>query len=200
MADAVETDLAILGAGPGGYAAAFLAADKGMQVTLIDARSKPGGVCLHEGCIPSKALLHAAHLITTAREADTWGLKFAAPKIDVGALRTKKDAIVQGMAKNLGDLAKRRKVTYIEGRGRFEGSQSLQVEKGPRVRFKNCIVATGSVPARIPALNLDSPRVLDSSSALALDDVPGALLVVGGGYIGLEMGPVYAALGRKVTV
>lgn len=200
MAESTETDLVVLGAGPGGYAAAFLAADKGMQVTLIDAKAKPGGVCLHEGCIPSKALLHAAHVISAAEEAGAWGLKFAAPKIDLDTLRGKKDKIVQSMAGHLGELAKRRKVNWIQGRGRFEDSQTIQVEKGPRVRFKTCIVATGSLPARIPSLNLESPRVLDSTTALLLEDVPGSLLVVGGGYIGLEMGTVYAALGSKVTV
>src|SRR5262245_10586593 len=132
MAESVETDLVVLGAGPGGYAAAFLAADKGMQVTLIDAKAKPGGVCLHEGCIPSKALLHAAHLVTLAQDAKDWGLKFAPPDLNVDVLRAKKDKIVQTMANHLGELAKRRKVSYVEGRGRFEDSHTIQVENGPR--------------------------------------------------------------------
>src|SRR5262245_37868302 len=200
MAETMDMDLAVLGAGPGGYAAAFLAADRGMAVALIDAKAKPGGVCLHEGCIPSKALLHAAHLITAAQDAAEWGLKFAAPKIDLDTLRAKKDGIVKKMADHLGELAKRRKVTVIQGRGQFADSQTVQVENGPRVRFKNCILATGSSPAKLPALNLDSPRLLDSTSALRLEGVPASLLVVGGGYIGLEMGSVYAALGSQVTV
>src|SRR5262249_12975649 len=120
MPDAIETQLAVLGAGPGGYAAAFLAADKGMQVTLIDAATRPGGVCLHHGCIPSKALLHAAHLITDARDAADWGIKFASPQIDLASLRGKKDKIVTTMAKGLENLAKQRKVAYVQGRGRFE--------------------------------------------------------------------------------
>jgi dihydrolipoamide dehydrogenase len=200
MADIHETDLAVLGAGPGGYAAAFLAADKGMRVTLVDAMPKPGGICLHAGCIPSKALLHAAHLLTLAHDAGAWGITFAAPRVDVDTLRAKKDKIVDTMASNLAELAKRRKVTWISTRARFEDASTLALDNGSKLRFKNCIVATGSSPARLPSLSLDSPRLLDSTSALKLDKVPASLLVVGGGYIGLEMGTVYAALGCKVTV
>jgi len=200
MADTQQTDLVVLGGGPGGYAAAFLGADRGLQVTLIDAAPKPGGVCLHCGCIPSKALLHAAHVITDTREAESWGLKFAAPKIDLDALRARKDKIVDTMATHLVELCKRRKVTWISGRGTFVDSQSIQVEKGPKVAFKNCIIATGSAPTRIPSLSLDSPRLLDSTSALKLEDIPETLLVIGGGYIGLEMSTVYASLGSKVTI
>jgi dihydrolipoyl dehydrogenase len=195
-----ETDLVVVGAGPGGYAAAFLAADKGMRVALVDFRTRPGGVCLHDGCIPSKALLHAAHLITQAREATAWGLRFAPPDIDLNALRSKKEKIVDTLSGHLAELAKRRKVAWINARARFESSDSLQFDNGQRLRFKNCIVASGSSPTRLPALNLDSPRLLDSTSALKLDKIPASLLVVGGGYIGLEMGTVYAALGCKVTV
>jgi len=200
MADIHETDLAVLGAGPGGYAAAFLAADKGMQVTLVDAMAKPGGICLHVGCIPSKALLHAVHLLSLAHDASAWGITYASPKIDVDALRSRKDKIVDTMASNLAELAKRRKVTWISSRACFEDSHTLALDNGSKLRFKNCIIATGSSPARLPALSLDSPRLLDSTSALKLDKVPVSLLVVGGGYIGLELGTVYAALGSKVTV
>jgi dihydrolipoamide dehydrogenase len=200
MADIHETDLAVLGAGPGGYSAAFLAADKGMQVILVDAMAKLGGICLHVGCIPSKALLHATHLLSLAHEAGAWGITFGAPKIDVDALRTRKDKIVDTMANNLAELAKRRKVTWISARARFEDANTLALDNGSKLRFKNCIIATGSSPARLPALSLDSPRLLDSTSALKLDKVPASLLVVGGGYIGLELGTVYAALGCKVTV
>src|SRR5262249_15878460 len=129
-----------------------------------------------------------------------WGIKFAAPDINLDTLRGKKDKIVQTMANGLGELAKRRKVNYISGRGRFEDSQTIQVENGPRVRFKNCMLATGSVPTRLPTFNLESPRLLDSTSALRLESIPKSLLVVGGGYVGLELGTVYAALGTKVTV
>jgi dihydrolipoamide dehydrogenase len=200
MAETQETDLAVIGAGPGGYAAAFLAADKGMQVTLVDPGPKPGGVCLHRGCIPSKALLHAASLITEARDAASWGVKFAPPQIDAEMLRARKDKIVDTLASHLAELCKRRKVTWIAARARFADAGTLQLDNGAQLRFKNAIIATGSLPAKLPALSLDSPRVLDSTSALKLDTVPASLLVVGGGYIGLELGTVYAALGTKVTV
>src|SRR6266545_1456688 len=200
MAETVEAQLVVLGAGPGGYAAAFLAADRGLQVTLIDAGPKPGGSCLHVGCIPSKALLHAAKLITDAREAESWGVRFAAPQIDVGTLRARKEKIVDTLANALVKSCKDRKVTYIQTRAVFDDPKTLRLDSGGSVRFENCIVATGSSPTRLPAFNLKSPRVLDSTGALQLDDVPASLLVVGGGYIGLEMGTVYAALGTKVTV
>jgi dihydrolipoamide dehydrogenase len=199
MAD-VEHDLVVIGAGPGGYAAAFLAADKGMNVALVDASEKPGGACLHVGCIPSKALLHAAKLITDAREADVLGLHFAPPKVDITALRKYKQDIVDGLSKNLLELCKRRKVDFVPERATFLDSHTIQLRDGSRRRHGRCILATGSSPTRIPALNLNSPRVIDSTGALRLEDVPGSLLVVGGGYIGLEMGYVYAALGSKVTV
>src|SRR5438132_1364088 len=150
MADVVETQLAVLGAGPGGYAAAFLAADKGMQVTLIDDGPKPGGVCLHRGCIPSKALLHAANLITGAQEAASWGLKFGPPEIDLGTLRATKDKIVDKLSSHLAELCKRRKVNWVRGRAAFEDSTTLAVDNGTRVRFQTCILATGSSPTRIP--------------------------------------------------
>ncbi len=200
MAETMETDLAVLGAGPGGYAAAFLAADRGLRVTLIDAGARPGGVCLHRGCIPSKALLHAARLITDAREADGWGLHFEPPRIDVDALRARKDKVVDTLSGHLAKSAKDRHVTYIQARAAFEDDSTLRLDNSGAVRFKNCIVATGSLPARPPAFNLDSPRLMDSTRALELEDVPKTLLVVGGGYIGLEMGTVYAALGSQVTV
>lgn len=200
MPEKVRAELAVLGGGPGGYAAAFLAADRGLETTLIDAAPKPGGTCLHVGCIPSKALLHAAHLITAAHEAAAFGIKFAPPKIDLDVLRQKKDRIVDLHASHLLDLCKKRGVRFIQGRGAFTGPTTLQVENGPAVAFEHAIVATGSTPARIPPLQSDDPRVMDSTAALKLPDIPATLLVVGGGYIGLEMGTVYAALGSKVTV
>jgi dihydrolipoamide dehydrogenase len=200
MPETIDTQLAVLGAGPGGYAAAFLAADKGMQVALIDADEKPGGVCLRRGCIPSKALLHAARVITEAHEVGSWGIKFAPPEIDLDALRGTKDKIVDKLSSHLLELAKRRQVRWIRARATFENSTTLALDNGDRVRFRTCILATGSSPTRLPALDLKSPRVLDSTSALQLPDVPRSLLVVGGGYIGLELGTVYAALGGQVTV
>jgi dihydrolipoamide dehydrogenase len=196
----IETQLVVLGAGPGGYAAAFLAADKGMQVTLIDADEKPGGVCLRRGCIPSKALLHAAKVIMDAREAGSWGIKFPAPEIDLTALRDTKNKIVDKLSSHLAELAKRRKVTWIRARAKFEDATTLALDNGERVRFTTCILATGSSPTRLPALDLKNPRLMDSTAALDLPEVPRSLLIVGGGYIGLELGTVYAALGSKVTV
>src|SRR5262245_58455603 len=152
MAEMIESELVVLGAGPGGYAAAFLAADRGLQVTLIDAAPKPGGVCLHCGCIPSKAVLHAAKLITDARDAESWGVRFAPPQIDVEKLRARKDKIVDTLASSLVRLAKERKVNHIQARGTFADRQALQLDNGAQVRFKNCIVATGSSPTKLPAL------------------------------------------------
>jgi dihydrolipoamide dehydrogenase len=200
MPDQVENELIVLGAGPGGYAAAFLAADKGMQVTLIDSLEKPGGTCLYVGCIPSKALLHVAKLITDAHEASVWGIHFGEPRIDVEAVRRQGFKIVDTLGKNLAELCKRRKVEYVRSRGTFEDSRTLRLEDGSRRRFKHCLVAVGSSPTRPPSLNLESPRVMDSTAALRLEEVPPSLLIVGGGYIGLELGTVYAALGSRVTV
>ncbi len=200
MPDTLESQLVVLGAGPGGYAAAFLAADKGMKVTLIDAGAKPGGTCLHVGCIPSKALLHIAKVITDARDAAHIGITFAAPKIDFDAVRKHRFGVPDKLSGNLVQLCKARKVDYVVGRGKFIDGQTIEVEGGSRYRFQHAIVATGSSPARPGPLGLNSGRVMDSTGALKLEDVPAKLLVVGGGYIGLEMGTVYAALGSKVTV
>jgi dihydrolipoamide dehydrogenase len=200
MSELIDTQLVVLGAGPGGYAAAFLAADKGLKVTLIDAAEKLGGTCLLVGCIPSKAVLHTAKLITDAREAAHLGLTFAPPRIDLDGVRGHWQKVVTTLTGNLGRLAKARKVNTVRGRGKFVDGQTIEVEGGARYRFEHCIVATGSVPARPPALELPSPRVMDSTGALKLEEVPPRLLVVGGGYIGLEMGYVYAALGSQVTV
>jgi dihydrolipoamide dehydrogenase len=200
MPDNIESELVVIGAGPGGYAAAFLAADKGIKVTLVDADAKLGGTCLLVGCIPSKTLLHAAKVISEAKEATAWGIQFAKPKIDVAGLRGYWTGVVDKLSKNLSELSKRRNVQVINARAAFADSNTLQLDNGTRLRFKNCILASGSSPAIPPALKIDDPRVMDSSGALRLPDVPASLLVVGGGYIGLEMGTVYAALGSKVTV
>ena len=197
-------NIAVIGGGPGGYAAAFLAADLGMKVTLIDREQNPGGVCLYRGCIPSKALLHVAALINESRHAKNWGIEFGEPKIDVARLRSFKEGVVNKLTGGLGQLSRQRKVTYIRGDASFESSNSVRVKKqggGEDVlSFDRIIIATGSRPAVIPSLKLDTPRMLDSTSALDLADVPGTLLVVGGGYIGLELGTVYAALRSKVSV
>ncbi len=196
--------IAVVGGGPGGYAAAFLAADLGMQVTLIDPEVNPGGVCLYRGCIPSKALLHVAKLIEESQQAKNWGIEFPAPRIDLARLRTWKENVVKKLTGGLGILSKQRHVEYVQGRAAFETSTTLRISKGDATEvvrsFDRIILATGSRPAIIPALKLDSPRLMDSTGALNLEDVPGSLLVVGGGYIGLELGSVYAALGTRVTV
>jgi dihydrolipoamide dehydrogenase len=196
--------IAVVGAGPGGYAAAFLAADLGMHVTLVDPEVNPGGVCLYRGCIPSKALLHVAKLIEESQQSKNWGIEFAPPKIDVDHLRGWKEGVVKKLTGGLGILSKQRKVEYIQGRAAFENSTTLRITKADStetsVSFDKIIIATGSRPAIIPTLKLDSPRLMDSTAALNLEDIPGSLLVVGGGYIGLELGSVYAALGTRVTV
>lgn len=200
MAELAEKDLVVLGGGPGGYAAAFLAADKGMNVTLIDALERPGGTCLHMGCIPSKTLLHVARLIGEIKEAGAWGVQVPAPKIDLATLRARNSKIVETLSKNLLDLCKRRKVEFLRGRGAFVDSSTIQVGDDAQRKFKHCIIATGSTPIKPALFNLDSPRVMDSTAALKLEEVPASLLVVGGGYIGLELGCVYSALGSAVTV
>jgi dihydrolipoamide dehydrogenase len=196
--------VAIIGAGPGGYAAAFLAADVGMQVTLIDPEANPGGVCLYRGCIPSKALLHVAKLIDESRHAKDWGIDFATPQIDLARLRSWKEGVVKKLTGGLGVLSKQRKVEYIQGRASFDNPTTLRITRANAAdesrSFDRIIIATGSRPAIVPTLKLDTPRMLDSTSALDLSDVPDSLLVVGGGYIGLELGTVYAALGSKVSV
>lgn len=204
MSDTLALKIAVVGAGPGGYAAAFLAADLGMNVTLIDPEVNPGGVCLYRGCIPSKALLHVAKLIEESQQAKNWGIDFAQPNIDLARLRGWKEGVVKKLTGGLGILSKQRKVEYIQGRASFENSTTLEVTKADKEKttlsFDRIIIATGSRPAIIPSLKIDSPRLMDSSGALNLEDIPSSLLVVGGGYIGLELGSVYAALGTRVTV
>jgi dihydrolipoamide dehydrogenase len=204
MADASNIHIAIIGGGPGGYAAAFLAADLGLKVTLIDPELNPGGVCLYRGCIPSKALLHIAKLIDETRHAKNWGLDYSDPKIDLPRLRSWKEGVVKKLTGGLGVLSKQRKVEYIQGRAAFENSNTLRVSRTnsaeESLTFDRIVIATGSRPAIVPSLKLETSRMMDSTSALDLSEVPGTLLVVGGGYIGLELGTVYAALGSKVSV
>jgi len=201
MADSVQ--VAVLGAGPGGYAAAFYAADLGMQVALIDEEKNPGGVCLYRGCIPSKALLHVAKVVDEARHAGNWGVTFAEPSIDVNRLRAYKQGVVDKLTAGVGSVAKLRKVKFIQGRATLTSPTSLKVAGASgetELQFEHLILATGSHPTKIPSLSLDSPRMMDSTSGLELPDVPKSLLVIGGGYIGLELGSVYATLGSKVSV
>ena len=204
----MHTDLVVLGGGPGGYAAAFLAADEGMQVTIVEADPRLGGTCLLRGCIPSKALLHVAKLISEVDEMrEDWGVEYSQPKIDIDKVRARKEKVISNLSGGLSSLAKRRNVTVINAKGVFENSTTLRLEgdhetlpDGGKLTFGHCILATGSVPAMPPGFNIGTDRVMDSTGALELKDVPETMLVVGGGYIGLEMGSVYANLGSKVSV
>lgn len=196
--------IVVIGGGPGGYAAAFYAADMGMEVTLVDMEKNPGGVCLYRGCIPSKALLHVAKLLNETKEAKHWGIDFGEPKIDLDQLRAFKNKVVSKLTGGLGVLSKQRKINFVQGKAAFASSSSITVTKGDgsteTISFDKAIIATGSVIATIPSLQIDSPRLLNSTTALDLPAIPKSLLVVGGGYIGLELGSVYAALGSKVSV
>ena len=204
MADGNTRQVVVIGGGPGGYAAAFLAADLGLKTTLINPDVNPGGVCLYRGCIPSKALLHVAKLIYESREAKDWGVQFAEPKIDLAGVRKFKEDTVNKLTGGVGQLTKLRKIEYIQGMAKFDDAHTLTVSKTDggteKVTFEHAILATGSQPIQIPKLTIDSPGLIDSSGALDLKDIPKTMLVVGGGYIGLEMGTVYASLGTKVSV
>ena len=197
-----ETDVVVIGAGPGGYAAAFHAADAGLKTTLVDRRERPGGVCLYVGCIPSKALLHVAKLLGDVKDARQFGIRFGDPEIDVDLLRGWKEKVVDKFTGGLSQLADLRGVEFVQGSATFEDSTTLGLEDSEvsRIKFKHAIVATGSRPLGVPGIEIESDRVVDSTGALELEEVPGNLLVVGGGYIGLELGTVYASLGSKVTV
>lgn len=195
-----QTHLLVLGAGPGGYSSAFLAADLGMNVTLVDTHPKPGGVCLHRGCIPSKTLLHIAKLINETRQAKAWGLDFGEPKIDLEKLQGWKTDVVQKMSGGLVQLSKQRGVNFINGHGVFKDAHTLEISGKDNIFFDQCIIAVGSRPVVPELFSGLGPRVMDSTTALELNDIPERLLVVGGGYIGLEMGSVYEALGSEVTV
>jgi dihydrolipoamide dehydrogenase len=199
-----KINLIVIGGGPGGYAAAFLAADMGMNVTLVDLEKNPGGVCLFRGCIPSKALLHVAKLISEAEDAKNLGVEFSKPKIDLDKLREWKTGVVNKLTGGLGILSKQRKINYIRGKASFVNSSSVKVEKvgggTEDITFDKAIIATGSRIASIPSLEIKSERFLNSKTALDLPAIPKSLLVIGGGYIGLELGSVYNALGSKVSV
>jgi dihydrolipoamide dehydrogenase len=200
----ISVQLVVVGGGPGGYAAAFLAADLGLTTALIDPEANPGGVCVYRGCIPSKALLHVANLIDESRHAKAWGVEFGEPKIDLAKLRAFKDNVVKKNTGGTGQLVKVRKIKYLQGLAEITDAHNLRVKLvaggEEQVQFEHAILATGSTPAIPPMLKVDDPRVMDSTGALDLPDVPKSLLVVGGGYIGLELGSVYAALGSAVTV
>lgn len=204
-----EIELVVIGAGPGGYVAALRAAELGIKTILVDAMPKPGGVCLHMGCIPSKSLLHAAEVINTSKNAAKFGVHFEQPKLNVDELRTWKLSVTDKLASGIVGMCKSAGVEILHGNARFDDSRSVRVERdgesATRVKFKHAILATGSRPVALPKLfkkeeDMKSPRIMDSTGALNIDEVPKSLLVIGGGYIGLELGSVYAALGSEVTV
>ncbi|MGH7276667.1 MAG: dihydrolipoyl dehydrogenase [Candidatus Rokuibacteriota bacterium] len=199
----IEVDVAVVGGGPGGYTAAFRCAELGLEAVVVDAAKRLGGACLYEGCIPSKALLHVAAVLGEAERAKEFGVDFGAPRIGLDALRKwKSERVVGKLSRGLASVAKTKGIEVIGGKAVFEDSRSLRVEGDApqKIRFKHAIVATGSLPSPLPGVTLASERVMDSTAALELAEVPERLLVIGGGYIGLELGQVYAALGSKVTL
>ncbi len=201
--DPIKTQIVVVGAGPGGYAAAFYAADLGKKVILVEREKRLGGVCLNRGCIPSKALLYATHQITVAKESEHRGITFTPPTVDLLKLRAWKESILEKLGGGVATLAKMRGVQVIQGRGYFEGSQILRVEteQGQQfIQFEQAILAVGSIAAMPKVFDLGNPRIMTSTEALEVEDIPENLLVVGGGYIGMELGTVYAALGSKITV
>ncbi|PVW11819.1 dihydrolipoyl dehydrogenase [Marixanthomonas spongiae] len=204
MSDTKKRELVIIGAGPGGYAAAFRAADLGLKVTLIDSEPKPGGVCLYRGCIPSKALLHVAKIKQEAEEVKNWGLAFDNPKIDLEKLRTFKDKTIKTLTDGLAQLSKNKDIEYIQAKAEFASEEKIVIhlEDGDKytLQYENLILATGSTNIDLPDIELDHKTVIGSTDALELPKIPEKMLVIGGGYIGMEMGSVYANLGAKISV
>ena len=204
MNDIKKTDVVVLGAGPGGYTAAFMASDLGLSVTLVDPEANPGGVCLYRGCIPTKSLLHISKMKQEALKANAWGMTFNAPEIDIDKVREWKESVINRLTGGLGQLSKARKINYVRGYGKFDSSTAMTIKtvegKSVSLEFDHAIIATGSEPRRLPFLNYDSDKILDAKKALELKTVPDRLLVIGGGYIGLEIGYIYQALGAKSTI
>ena len=199
----IKTEILVLGAGPGGYTAAFYAADRGQKVTLVEQNPRLGGICLNTGCIPSKALLHATEMLREAKESAKRGIAFGEAKIDLDKIRAWKDSILEKLGQGLRGLAQKRGVQIIHGRGHFEASQTLRVETAQGQKFVNyekAIIAVGSKPAMPSAFDLGNKRIMTSTEALEIRDIPMDLLIVGGGYIGMELGTVYATLGSNVVV
>ena len=204
----MHTQLVVIGGGPGGYAAAFLAADEGLQVVLVEAEGRLGGTCLLRGCIPSKALLHVARVVSETEEMDhDWGVSFGKPKIEIDKLRARKEKVINTLSAGLGGLANKRNVTVVKAFAKFADANTLVLEgdddsipAGKQITFEHAVIATGSTPAMPGAFDIGSDRVMNSTGALDLADIPKTMLVIGGGYIGLEMGTVYANLGTQVSV
>jgi dihydrolipoamide dehydrogenase len=203
ISDSIHAEVVVLGAGPGGYTAAFRAADLGKQVTLIERHTNLGGVCLNVGCIPSKTLLHAAEVISEAEDLQRLGVDFQSPKIDLTLLRANKERVVKRLTRGLAVLAKQRKVRVLHGVGCFETANRIMVTSPAgqtAVTFDAAIIACGSRAVQIPSFPHDDPRLIDATGALALTDIPAQMLVIGGGIIGLEMATVYQALGSKIDI
>lgn len=201
--ETINTEIVVIGAGPGGYAAAFYAADQGKKVVMIEREARLGGVCLNRGCIPSKALLHAAHTVSLARESAHRGISFAEPQLELNKLRAWKESILTRLSGGVAQLAQKRNVTVITGRGHLEDAHTLRVEtpEGQQfIQFDHAIIATGSKPAMPKAFDLGNPRIMTSTEALEVEEVPARLLIIGGGYIGMELGTVYATFGSEVVV
>jgi len=199
----IKTDMVVVGAGPGGYAAAFYAADKGKKVILVEQDKRLGGVCLNRGCIPSKAFLHVTKLLTEAKESKVRGINFGEPEFDLNKLRAWKESILEKLAQGIAALAQRRNVEVVCGRGHFEDSMTLRVEtsEGQKfIRYDKAIIAVGSKPALPSAFDLGNKRIMTSTEALEIEEIPKDLLVIGAGYIGMELGTVYAALGSRVVM
>ncbi len=204
MSKAQEHQVVVIGGGPGGYAAAFMGADLGLSVTLIDPEANPGGVCLYRGCIPSKALLHLVKLRQEALEATDWGMTFGEPEMDIDKIRAWKNKVVDKLTGGLGTLVKKRKINYIRGKAVFKDAHTLEItegeKKGNTITFQQAILATGSMPVELPGLPFDGQHIMSSADALKIEAVPKRLLVVGAGYIGLEIGSIYAGLGSQVSL
>ncbi len=204
MSENNNLELVVIGAGPGGYRAAFMAADLGLKVTLIDPKVNPGGVCLYHGCIPTKALLYLSSVIKDAEEVAEMGIRFSAPEVDVKKAVAWKNKVVRKLTAGLGQLVKARKIKYIRGTASFIDEHTLEVktEEGKKedISFKNAIIATGATPVKLPGINYESPRIMDAEEALKLEDIPEKLLIIGGGYIGVELSIIYNEFGSKVSV
>ena len=204
MSDNKSYDVVVIGAGPGGYRAAFMAADLGLKTAMIDGQENPGGVCLYRGCIPTKALLHLAKVKSEAKKAADWGMTFEEPKIDREKIKSWKESVIQRLTGGLGQLTKARKIDYIRGWAKFTDTNHLTINlvegEEQQVNFKNAIIATGALPIKLPFIEEYTDRIMNAEIALELKSIPKKILVVGGGYIGMESATIYHGLGSEVTL
>ncbi len=200
MSNNKKHELVIIGAGPGGYRAAFMAADLGVNVTMIDPEKNPGGLCLYRGCIPSKALLHAAKIIKDAYHAERIGIRYSSPEIDIKKVREWKNQVVTKLTGGLGQLVKAKKFKYIRSKASFADSETLTLENGEKISFEKAIIAAGAKPLSLPGIEINNKDIIDSSTALDINEIPKKMLIVGGGYIGLEMATIYQTFGTNVSI